>query len=66
VALAPGERREVAFTVTPEMLMRVDDDGRPRLEPGQFRLTAGGCSPGPRGLALGAAEALTAVIEVAP
>ncbi len=28
VALAPGERREVTFTVTPEMMMLVDDEGR--------------------------------------
>jgi beta-glucosidase len=66
VALAPGEQREVTFAVTPDMMMLVDDEGRARLEPGQFRLTAGGCSPGTRGLALGAAESLTAVIEVVP
>ena len=44
--------------------MLVDDEGRPRLEPGLFRLTAGGCSPGARGRALGAAELLAAVFEV--
>ena len=66
VALAPGERREVTFAVTPDRMMLVDDEGRARLEPGQFRLTAGGCSPGTSGLALGAAESLTAVIEVVP
>jgi len=64
VALAPGERREVTFTVTPSMMMLVDDEGHARLEPGQFRLMVGGCSPGERGSALGAAELLTAVIEV--
>ena len=64
VALAPGERREVMFTVTPDMMMLVDGEGRARLEPGQFRLTAGGCSPGARGQTLGAAELLAAVFEV--
>ncbi len=64
VALAPGERREVLFTVTPDMLLLVDDEGRSRLEPGQVRLLAGGCSPGARGQALGAAELLTTEIEV--
>jgi beta-glucosidase len=34
--------------------MLVDEDGELRLEPGQFRLTVGGCSPGERGQALGA------------
>ena len=66
VALAPGESRAVAFSVTPEMMMLVDDDGRAVLEPGQFRLVAGGCSPGPRGQALGAPEPLSAVFDVVP
>jgi beta-glucosidase len=47
-------------------MMLVDDDGRARLEPGWFRLTVGGCSPGARGRVLGAAESLTGVIEVVP
>lgn len=45
--------------------MLVDDEGRARLERGLFRLMAGGCSPGKRGAVLGAAELLTAVIEIA-
>ncbi len=64
VRLAPGERAEIAFTVTPEMMMLVDDAGRTRLEPGRFRLTVGGCSPGPRGATLGAAAPVSAVFEV--
>ena len=54
IALAPGEARELAFVITPEMLALVDEDGVSRLEPGDFRLTVGGCSPGARGEALGA------------
>jgi beta-glucosidase len=54
VHLQPRERREIALTLTPEMMMLVGDDGQPRLEPGEFRLTVGGCSPGARGVALGA------------
>mgnify|MGYP000879540476 CR=1 FL=1 len=64
VALAPGESREVAFSVTPDRMMLVDDDGRAVLDPGRFRLVAGGCSPGPRGPALGAPEPVSAVFEV--
>ncbi|MEJ5200152.1 MAG: glycoside hydrolase family 3 C-terminal domain-containing protein, partial [Anaerolineae bacterium] len=60
VALAPGERQEVTFTVSPDQMMVIDDDGRACLEPGLFRLTVGGCSPGTRGRALGATEPLTA------
>ncbi len=64
VRLAPGERREMAFKLVPEMLMLVGDDGEPRLEPGRFRVTVGGCSPGQRGVALGAPEPLSALFEV--
>ncbi len=64
VQLAPGESRTLVFTVTPEMMAFVDDEGRSRLEPGEFRLTVGGCSPGARGVALGAPEPLTGVFSL--
>ena len=56
VTLKAGQSKKVRFTITPEMLASFDEDGRQRLEPGKFRLTAGDCSPGARGLALGAAK----------
>jgi len=65
VRLAPGEERSIAFAIRPEMLALVDEEGRSRLEPGQFRLAVGGCSPGARGIALGAAESATAQFTVA-
>jgi len=66
VRLAPGESKPLEFAVTPEMMMLVDDEGRRRLEPGQFRLTVGGCSPSARGLALGAPEPASGVFTVTP
>jgi beta-glucosidase len=57
VHLQPGKSQTVKLAVTPEMLMLYDEDGLQKLETGKFRLTAGGCSPGARGLALGAPEA---------
>jgi len=57
VHLQPGKSQTVKLAVTPEMLMLYDEDGLQKFEPGKFRLTAGGCSPGTRGLALGAPEA---------
>jgi beta-glucosidase len=56
VSLKPGQSKTIRFSVTPEMLMLFDEDGRQKLEPGKFRLTVGGCSPGARGQALGAAQ----------
>jgi beta-glucosidase len=66
VRVAPGESTALEFTVTPEMMMLVDDEGKRRLEPGQFRLTVGGCSPNARGVALGAAEPVSRVFTVTP
>jgi beta-glucosidase len=65
VRLAPGERRSLEFTIRPEMLALVDEEGQSRLEPGQFRITVGGCSPGARGIALGAPEAVAAMFTLA-
>jgi beta-glucosidase len=56
VSLKPGQIKTIHFIVTPEMLMLVDEYGRQKLEPGIFQLTAGGCSPGARGVALGAPQ----------
>jgi beta-glucosidase len=64
VRLAPGESRTLEFTVTPEMIALIDEDGRDRLEPGQFRLIVGGCSPGARSVALGAPEPASALFTV--
>ena len=66
VRVAPGESKSLAFTVSPDMMMLVDDEGKQRLEPGQFRVTVGGCSPSARGVALGAPEPVSKVFTVAP
>ncbi len=60
VTLNPGEARALAFTVTPEMMAFINDAGEATIEPGQFRLEIGGCSPGRRGQALGAPRPVTA------
>ncbi|MCS7062376.1 MAG: glycoside hydrolase family 3 C-terminal domain-containing protein, partial [Anaerolineae bacterium] len=64
VRLQPGEQREIGFTITPEMMMLVNDAGERQLEAGQFRVTVGGCSPGTRGPALGAPQPVSALFSV--
>ena len=59
VRLQPGESKDMAFTITPEMMMLVDEAGQLQLEPGTFRLAVGSCSPGTRGQELGVPEAVT-------
>jgi beta-glucosidase len=44
VRLAPGEEREVVFTLGPEHLRMLDRDLRWVLEPGTFRVLVGGSS----------------------
>ena len=64
VELQPGEKRELTFVITPEMMSFFDDDGNPTLEAGDFVLEIGGCSPGTRGLELGAPEPQTMSFRV--
>jgi beta-glucosidase len=52
--LGMGEARVLRFEIPAERLMLVGDDGVRRLVPGRYRVTVGGCAPGPRGAELGA------------
>ncbi len=64
VVLKAGESHSIKFTLTPELMSFYNDDGKLTLEPGEFRLEVGGCSPGKRGQDLGAPNPVTAVFEV--
>lgn len=64
VMLEAGESRDIRFTVTPDMMSFYDDDGKLTLEPGEFKLEIGGCSPGKRGQELGAPSPVIAFFEV--
>jgi len=64
VWLEAGQSRRLEFTITPEMMSFFNDEGELTLEPGQFRLEVGGCSPGARGQQLGAPAPLRALFEV--
>jgi beta-glucosidase len=64
VLLEPGESRRLQFTLTPEMMSFFDEYGKLTLEPGDFRLEVGGCSPGKRGLELSAPTSVTATFRV--
>jgi beta-glucosidase len=64
VMLKAGESKTLKFTVTPEMMSFFNDDGKLTLEPGDFRLEVGGCSPSQRGQKLGAPKPVTVVFEI--
>ncbi len=54
VTLEAGASQTLEFTLTPEMMSFFDENGKFTLEPGEFRLEVGGCSPSNRGQDLGA------------
>jgi beta-glucosidase len=64
VGLGAGESRRLSFTLATEDFKFVDESGSLVLEPGQFRLYIGGCSPDPRGQILGASPLLETYVEV--
>ena len=64
VDLEPGESRRLGFALTPEMMSLFDEDGVLILEPGEFRLEVGGCSPGARGQELGAPTPVSTIFHV--
>ena len=64
VDLKAGESKTLKFTITPEMMSFYNDDGKLTLEPGEFKLEVGGCSPSQRGQDLGAPKPVTAIFDV--
>ena len=64
VHLKAGESKTLTFTITPDMMSFYNDDGKLTLEPGEFRVEVGSCSPGKRGQELGAPVPVTALFEV--
>jgi beta-glucosidase len=64
VNLKPGQVKTIHFNVKSDMLMLVDQDGQQKLEPGKYQVTAGGCSPGARGVALGAPQPVCGEFQI--
>ncbi len=64
IHLAPGEEKELSFSVDREMMESVDEQGQLRFLPGYRKITVGGSSPHPRSLELGAPECLEKMILV--
>lgn len=65
ILLKAGECRKISYTLTPEMMSFIDEEGKSRLEPGEFLVKIGGCSPGNRGLELGAPQPAHAMFRMA-
>lgn len=44
ISLQPGETKEVSFTITPELLTMLNEELKPVIEPGDFRIMIGSSS----------------------
>jgi len=64
VNLKPGEQKEVSFTITPEDMMLVTDDGELILEPGMFEVYVGGSQPDARSIKLTGTQVLKGCFEL--
>ena len=60
VHLQPGEKKRVSFAMTAEKMSIFDDNGKQMLEPGAFRVFAGGSQPDARSEALTGQKVLSA------
>jgi beta-glucosidase len=64
VNLKPGESKTVEFTITPEMLMLVNDNGESVLESGEFNISIGGSLPCARSEELGIARHAETILKL--
>jgi beta-glucosidase len=64
ITLAPGEARNVSFTLRARDLSLIDERGRRVLEPGRFRATIGGSQPDARSVELTGQAPLAVEFEV--
>ncbi|MEO8416536.1 MAG: glycoside hydrolase family 3 C-terminal domain-containing protein [Ginsengibacter sp.] len=64
ISLAAGTSTVVKFTLTPEMLSLVNDEGESVAMPGKVTIMIGGSSPSKRSEELGAAKPIAATITV--
>jgi beta-glucosidase len=64
IHLKPGESIQVDFNITPEMMQIINNDGESVLEPGEFKITIGGSSPGKRSVELGAPTPVEVLFRV--
>lgn len=64
VTLQPGESKTLKFTITPDMMMLVNNNGDKVLESGDFKVSIGGSLPSKRSQELGAPSHQEAIFNV--
>lgn len=56
IKLLPGTSAKINFTITPEMMQLVTEEGESKIEKGRFKVYVGGSVPGKRSEVLGMAK----------
>lgn len=64
ITLLPGASQKVKFTITPNMMKLVNEDGKSVLNPGEIKVSVGGSLPSERSGELGAAKPVEAQIAI--
>lgn len=64
IALASKQSRKINFTLTPDQLQMIDENGNFIFVPGSVKIIVGGASPGKRSEELGAAKPISSLITL--
>ncbi|MFN2132158.1 MAG: glycoside hydrolase family 3 C-terminal domain-containing protein [Anaerolineae bacterium] len=64
IHLAPAQTKTVRFTIVPEQLSLISDEGERVIEAGDFQIAVGGCQPGFEALCGSSTQVLTGRVTV--
>ena len=64
ISLLPGSSQKVKFTITPDMMKTVNEEGSSVLNSGKIKVSISGSLPSERSEQLGAAKPVQAIINV--
>ncbi|HWH63338.1 MAG TPA: glycoside hydrolase family 3 C-terminal domain-containing protein [Ginsengibacter sp.] len=64
ISLRPGASQKVKFTITPDIMKLVDDNGQSILNSGDIKISIAGSLPSGRSIELGAAKPASAVLTI--
>ena len=64
ITLLPGASEKVRFTVTPDMMKLVNQDGKSVLNSGEIKISIGGSLPSKRSEELGAAKPVATILSI--